>query len=747
VLVKQRFYTKSSFWRRLIVLIFIILIVIAFWDLSVGIFWQILWALLGIGQMPPPNKISGAIEILFKFVMLLTAFAAFSLFMISQFVLPVSTMAERRKVFFRMIRYWLGRHGPAVFIREGKEVANPEELKREFPGVAFVDMSSAIVLEKTRQPEDVSKLFSTKLMNGIRWMFGAPPKVEVPILARAAGPGIVFIEEHEKIQGAADLRRQVRINGLEKDERGNPLLVTAFTNDGIRVRARVTTIFTLGQPPDVVKVAYVDEPNPDGSPPDPKLRYQKLRVLEIGKKSDPVKDQAGQIIGWKNIEYIKRISQNEDDLDLDEVDKQEIHNCIEDRQRILALVNVLSEQTAYDFVAAVQPNYNLPVRAFIASLWEDDKAVLRRFVNKLVPVDTDTISRFVINEATCHQLVDQIRPVNDKQVHDFVRVMFRHPDRARDFYRGLPAAQQQPLGAFFRDFYTSQTIKSPASNGSSGNWTPFRFDQRRVFAALYGKARNVKVSKVDEWTELPPQVATDIFRKFISKVKLDEIYNADEPSDKPFPFATKWKPRFMKLVKYQGVLSYQVIQRNDGRPPEVGDVVNKETYFTGFPVIELRTPKPLRDRGIKVIVGSFSELNLDDDVKQQRMEMCLTRLRGGPNKILAQQKIDEQLLAQRVRAEAMGEMTTTLGQIFQMPYSQEAMAIRLFQALETAISDPGTNKLVPHDTIELLRSLRYWLLPENATGDLSPGETPTSPDSDPFDIDNLPDADEAPAAD
>ena len=87
----------------------------------------------------------------------------------------------------------------------------------------------------------------------------------------------------------------------------------------------------------------------------------------------------------------------------------------------------------------------------------------------------------------------------------------------------------------------------------------------------------------------------------------------------------------------------------------------------------------------------------------------------------------------RARAQAQQDMTIALSQILEnTTNSQEAMAMRIFQALETAATDPSTRKLLPGDTIDMLRSLRHWLLPG---GD----ETTSLFEEDLFPTEDLPD--------
>jgi hypothetical protein len=65
------------------------------------------------------------------------------------------------------------------------------------------------------------------------------------------------------------------------------------------------------------------------------------------------------------------------------------------------------------------------------------------------------------------------------------------------------------------------------------------------------------------------------------------------------------------------------------------------------------------------------------------------------------------------RAEKQREMINALSQIINTSaYPEEALTLRIFQALENIALEPSTRQLVPIDTIQVLNSLRFWLLPE-----------------------------------
>ena len=46
-------------------------------------------------------------------------------------------------------------------------------------------------------------------------------------------------------------------------------------------------------------------------------------------------------------------------------------------------------------------------------------------------------------------------------------------------------------------------------------------------------------------------------------------------------------------------------------------------------------------------------------------------------------------------------------------FSEEALTVRVFQALEAAATDVSEARLLPHDTINMLYSLYQWMLGDN----------------------------------
>ena len=105
-------------------------------------------------------------------------------------------------------------------------MARPDELERLGPGVARVDLNSAIVLER----RSLSRPRWQGYYNRYRKREGIKGKLP---RARVEGPGVVFTEPHETIRGIADLRPQFRLRpGIQ-----------AYTRDGIEINNPVWVLW------------------------------------------------------------------------------------------------------------------------------------------------------------------------------------------------------------------------------------------------------------------------------------------------------------------------------------------------------------------------------------------------------------------------------------------------------------------------------------------------------------------------
>jgi hypothetical protein len=213
-------------------------------------------------------------------------------------------------------------------------------------------------------------------------------------------------------------------------------------------------------------------------------------------------------------------------------------------------------------------------------------------------------------------------------------------------------------------------------------------------------------------------------------------------------------------MQNSGVLAYQLIRRKDGGKIDKGQVMDSQDFLLDYPVMLFRQPKPLRERGIRVVAAGFGELmpvTLENEalqgkpspaealqtaasptpgspgeppvgqpapwsaaseqpgasqplVRRQRFDTWQAQWQKESELIRAESDLELMHIRSRARATAQQDMTRVLSQILESPSSKEAMAMQLLQALEAAATDPSTHKLLPKDTLDMLQSLRQWLL-------------------------------------
>lgn len=261
----------------------------------------------------------------------------------AQALLPVENLREGYRAGWHLLLYILRLHGPAVFIKDGKQLASAQELKRLGPGVVVVDFNSAVVLEELIPPPSALRPIKNLLMN-ILIAFDLSDMRQSP---RARGAGIVFTRRRERIRAVVDLRNQWRMRPR----------ISAYTRDGIEVAANVWAAFTIGQEPDVLEVVYDGAQQPD-----------QLRVVTV----ERVGGSRVRLNGWTD--------------ELDELDQREIHRYA----RVAARLGELSLFTPQN-----RPNSQVPrfdrSRVFSAAISQ-----ARNNENELIPW-TDLPTQFAVD--------------------------------------------------------------------------------------------------------------------------------------------------------------------------------------------------------------------------------------------------------------------------------------------------------------------------------------------------------------
>jgi hypothetical protein len=238
----------------------------------------------------------------------------------------------------------------------------------------------------------------------------------------------------------------------------------------------------------------------------------------------------------------------------------------------------------------------------------------------------------------------------------------------------------------------------------------------RSIAAMISQPRNSKDGKLEKWTDLPVEVANSVLLDELSRVSYNQLYSLDHLGPDCYLY-DRFKPDLKRKVRYLGVLSYQFVQRKDGRIPIVGSLFNPGEYIF-WDVRELHNSKPLRDRGIKVIEVGLSEFRpIDNTIQEQRFDNWRSQWQKKAE--LTNAEYDREIMREtnHTRAQAQREIIFNLSQIFKLPgYTQDAMTIRMFQALESAAANPATNRLLPRDTVDMLRNFQRILYPQDREG-------------------------------
>lgn len=239
---------------------------------------------------------------------------------------------------------------------------------------------------------------------------------------------------------------------------------------------------------------------------------------------------------------------------------------------------------------------------------------------------------------------------------------------------------------------------------------PFAFEAARVEKAVYSRARHAVGGGIGEWTELPLDIAVSIFRNKLSRQLYEELYLPADPDN--YPMKT-FKADLGNTVRNMGILAYQVVMQTNDQPLQEGKSYMNSGLKSSFPQ-EFSRSTVLRDRGIKIVSSGFGNLVPRTEVIQKTfLDSWRARWQQEFDKTTAEYELEAMRLRSHERARAQQDMINSLSRIFQTEeYASEALAMRLYQALEMAATQPATQRLLPENTVQMLENLREWLLAE-----------------------------------
>jgi hypothetical protein len=261
---------------------------------------------------------------------------------------------------------------------------------------------------------------------------------------------------------------------------------------------------------------------------------------------------------------------------------------------------------------------------------------------------------------------------------------------------------------------------SPEQSASVPN-ARYKFYPNRVFNAAYSNARALSTGAQALWSDVPLEIAVDLFRRVLLTVPYDDLYISAGNGGKDAADAVKHsvdalrklRDTFSRKMKLKGIVLFQFMQRADGQPFSVGEEISTSRIVKS-PVVELIQHRlnTLRSVGVVVKSAGFSNLRpANAEIKQKMIDNWKARWEREVQFIEAEHALESVRIQNRNRAQIQQEMTHLLSGVFQNSHTDEALALRVFQALETATASPGANNdMSPKEIVGMLDSLHKWLL-------------------------------------
>jgi len=262
--------------------------------------------------------------------------------------------------------------------------------------------------------------------------------------------------------------------------------------------------------------------------------------------------------------------------------------------------------------------------------------------------------------------------------------------------------------------YFTAPESSPSAPG-----TPYKFFKERVFNAAFSSARSVASGETIRWYEAPLDSAIELFRGELLRIPYDDLYSGlggaqpDNHTTHTADALKKLKETFSRKMKLKGEVLFQYIESNEQAPFRKGEIYSTEEV-TKYPPIRLNHHNfnSLRSIGVVIKNAGFSNLQPSNEgIKKRLLANWKARWDKEVEFINAQHELESVRIQNRNRAQIQQEMTHLLNGIFQSSHTDEALALRVFQALEAAVANPGAeNDLTAREVVDMLDSLHRWLL-------------------------------------
>lgn len=283
----------------------------------------------------------------------------------------------------------------------------------------------------------------------------------------------------------------------------------------------------------------------------------------------------------------------------------------------------------------------------------------------------------------------------------------------------------------FRNVEVSDQL--PSAQHQDPAFPPYMFDRERVFKAIYAESRDPSTNTSESWQDLPAKVAAAHFRNMVSLYPYSYLYKPTKEVD--YPLNQEFRPEFARRVRNQGILAYRLVARKDGLPLAPGQAWDAEELDT-FPTQRFQTSKLLRDRGIRILVATFPEIQpANPAVRQHLLDYWQAQWQRGEKHQLAYYDYEAIRLRAHTRVQSQASIVKSLTEILKdNTISTDMVVLRLMNALETFAREPSTGNLLPNETMSMFSNLQQWLnlgpgaIPGPNTPGNAPGKPPLLPD-------------------
>ncbi len=254
------------------------------------------------------------------------------------------------------------------------------------------------------------------------------------------------------------------------------------------------------------------------------------------------------------------------------------------------------------------------------------------------------------------------------------------------------------------------------------------FNARNTFSAAFSDALD-EDGQVIPWHDLPAKVATDFYRQLLLEFNYDQLYGTVEQQMaleqdllEEQAFQTFRIRRILTTrVRNNGMLFFRLVLPAR-RPLKEGETYSPNELVTSqmFP---LTASKILRNAGITIIANGFGDLvPVSDTVYKQRLDTWRSRWYAETKDVESSHDIETIQQATRARMQTQDDLVRRLRQILENTTAEpSAAALQVYMELESLASDPMTRRLLPQETVMLMRVLHDWANPNGDRGLLMDG--------------------------